>query len=130
MGQEWNSGSGACFTSSASYPLPVTIISYSHTSLGSVEPPLCFKRPVSQHCPNVFISLRGGKTYEKFIDWMRLGRMKGEKVEVFFPRFELENYEMNNVVCRLGMTDAFEEGKADFSGIFSKQGFFSVQRHT
>lgn len=63
-------------------------------------------------------------TYEKFIDWMRLGRMKGEKVEVFFPRFELENYEMNNVVCRLGMTDAFEEGKADFSGIFSKQGFF------
>ncbi|XP_021071440.1 serpin B6-like isoform X1 [Mus pahari] len=64
-------------------------------------------------------------TYEKFIEWTRLDRMKGEKVEVFLPRFKLEEtYDMKDVLCRLGMTDAFEVGKADFSGISSKQGLF------
>ena len=51
--------------------------------------------------------------------------MKGEKVEVFLPWFKLEeNYDMKDVLCKLGMTDAFEEGRADFSGISSKQGLF------
>lgn len=51
--------------------------------------------------------------------------MKGEKVVVFLPRFKLEeDYDMNDVLCKLGMTDAFEEGKADFSGISSKQDLF------
>ncbi|XP_036014126.1 serine proteinase inhibitor member 6C isoform X1 [Mus musculus] len=64
-------------------------------------------------------------THEKFIEWTRLDRMKGEKVEVFLPWFKLEeNYDMKDVLCKLGMTDAFEEGRADFSGISSKQGLF------
>lgn len=51
--------------------------------------------------------------------------MKGEKVMVFLPRFKLEeNYDMKDVLCRLGMTDAFEQGMADFSGIASKEGLF------
>ncbi|KAL6035425.1 hypothetical protein STEG23_001170 [Scotinomys teguina] len=61
-------------------------------------------------------------TYEKFIEWTRLDKMDEEEVEVFLPRFKLEeNYEMKEFLCKLGMTDAFE-GRADFSGISSKQG--------
>ncbi|XP_038189473.1 serpin B6-like [Arvicola amphibius] len=61
-------------------------------------------------------------TYEKFIEWMRLDKMQEQKVEVFLPRFTLEeNYDMENFLCKLGMTDAFED-RADFSGISSKQG--------
>ena len=48
--------------------------------------------------------------------------MDKEEVEVFLPRFKLEeNYDMKDFLCKLGMTDAFE-GRADFSGISSKQG--------
>lgn len=48
-----------------------------------------------------------------------------EEVEVFLPRFKLEeNYDMKVVLGKLGMTDAFMEGRADFSGIASKQGLF------
>ncbi|KAK7802291.1 hypothetical protein U0070_012813 [Myodes glareolus] len=61
-------------------------------------------------------------TYEKFIEWTRLDKMQEQKVEVFLPRFKLEeNYDMKDFLCKLGMTDAFES-RADFSGISSKQG--------
>ncbi|KAK7824769.1 hypothetical protein U0070_020276, partial [Myodes glareolus] len=61
-------------------------------------------------------------TYEKFTEWTRLDMMDEEEVEVFLPRFKLEeNYDMKDFLCKLGMTDAFE-GRADFSGISSKQG--------
>ncbi|XP_075826068.1 serpin B6-like isoform X4 [Microtus pennsylvanicus] len=61
-------------------------------------------------------------TYEKFIEWTRLDKMDEEEVEVFLPRFKLEeNYDMEDFLCKLGMTDAFED-RADFSGISSKQG--------
>lgn len=64
-------------------------------------------------------------TYEKFIEWTRLDKMDEEEVEVFLPRFKLEeNYDMKDVLGKLGMTDAFVEGRADFSGISSKQGLF------
>ncbi|XP_006516685.3 serine (or cysteine) proteinase inhibitor, clade B, member 6b isoform X2 [Mus musculus] len=64
-------------------------------------------------------------TYKKFIEWTRLDKMEEEEVEVFLPKFKLEeNYDMKDVLCRLGMTDAFEEGMADFSGIASKEGLF------
>ncbi|MEJ1284664.1 hypothetical protein NN561_015650 [Cricetulus griseus] len=50
--------------------------------------------------------------------------MDEEKVEVFLPQFKLEeNYDMKDVLCKLGMTDAFED-RADFSGMSSKQGLF------
>ncbi|EGW15136.1 serpin B6 isoform X2 [Cricetulus griseus] len=63
-------------------------------------------------------------TYEKFMEWTRLDKMDEEKVEVFLPRFKLEeNYDMKDVLCKLGMTDAFED-RADFSGMSSKKGLF------
>lgn len=51
--------------------------------------------------------------------------MEEKEMEVFLPRIKLEeSYDMNGVLRKLGMTDAFEEDKADFSGISSKQGLF------
>nr|XP_042134741.1 serpin B6-like [Peromyscus maniculatus bairdii] len=63
-------------------------------------------------------------TYEKFIEWTRLDKMDKEEVEVFLPRFKLEeNYDMKEFLCKLSMTDAFDY-RADFSGISSKEGLF------
>ena len=63
-------------------------------------------------------------TYEKFIEWTRLDKMDEEEVEVFLPKFKLEeNYDMKDVFCKLGMTDAYE-GRADISEMSSKQGLF------
>ncbi|KAL1764885.1 serpin B6 isoform X1, partial [Sigmodon hispidus] len=70
-------------------------------------------------------------TYEKFIEWTRLDKMDEKKVEVFLPQFKLEeNFDMKDVLCKLGMTDAFE-GRADFSGISSSKEclFLSVVVH-
>lgn len=64
-------------------------------------------------------------TYEKFMEWTRPDMMDEEEVEVFLPRFKLEeNYDMEAVLCSLGMTDAFDQGKADFSGISSGRNLF------
>ncbi|XP_031291147.2 serpin B6 isoform X1 [Camelus dromedarius] len=61
-------------------------------------------------------------TYEKFIEWTRPDMMDEEEVEVFLPRFKLEeNYDMEGVLRTLGMTDAFEEASADFSGMSSRR---------
>ncbi|XP_040611718.1 serpin B6-like [Mesocricetus auratus] len=63
-------------------------------------------------------------TYEKFTEWTRPDMMDEQVLEVFLPRFKLEeNYDMNNVLSKLGMTDAFDH-RADFSGMSSKQGLF------
>lgn len=63
-------------------------------------------------------------TYEKFMEWTRLDKMDKEEVEVFLPRFKLEeNYDMKEFLCKLGMTDAFDN-RADFSGISSKENLF------
>ncbi|XP_021071593.1 serpin B6-like [Mus pahari] len=64
-------------------------------------------------------------TYEKFVEWTNLDKMNEEEVEVFLPRFKLEETcDLNDVLYKMGMTDVFEEGRADFSGISSKQGLF------
>lgn len=64
-------------------------------------------------------------TYEKFIEWTNPDMMDEEEVEVFLPRFKLEeNYDMKDVLCSLGMTDAFEAGKADFSGMSSRRDLY------
>lgn len=64
-------------------------------------------------------------TYEKFIEWTRPDMLDKEEVEVFLPRFKLEeNYDMENVLRSLGMTDAFDQGRADFSGMSSGKDLF------
>lgn len=40
------------------------------------------------------------------------------EIELSFPKFKLEEeYDLKPVLRSMGMTDAFDEGKADFSGM-------------
>ncbi|XP_054109802.2 serpin B6 isoform X2 [Callithrix jacchus] len=69
-------------------------------------------------------------THEKFVEWTRLDMMDEEEVEVFLPRFKLEeSYDMEHILRNLGMTDAFEVGKADFSGMSKTDLFLSKVVH-
>uniref|UniRef100_A0A286XDE9 Serpin domain-containing protein n=1 Tax=Cavia porcellus TaxID=10141 RepID=A0A286XDE9_CAVPO len=57
-------------------------------------------------------------TFEKLQTWTRPGQMERTEVEVFLPRFKLgENYNMVPVMQALGVVDAFQQGKADLSGM-------------
>uniref|UniRef100_A0A8C9PYL7 Serpin B6 n=2 Tax=Spermophilus dauricus TaxID=99837 RepID=A0A8C9PYL7_SPEDA len=56
------------------------------------------------------------------IEWTSPDLMDEEEVEVFLPRFKLqENYDLEEVLRSLGMTDAFDEARADFSGMSSRR---------
>uniref|UniRef100_A0A8C3SGN5 Serpin B6 n=1 Tax=Chelydra serpentina TaxID=8475 RepID=A0A8C3SGN5_CHESE len=57
-------------------------------------------------------------TYEKLIEWINPEVMNYTKVEVFLPRFKLEEaYDLKPVLKSMGMADAFESDKVDFSGM-------------
>ncbi|NXK96229.1 SPB6 protein, partial [Formicarius rufipectus] len=59
-------------------------------------------------------------TYEKLVDWINPEMMDSTEVMVSLPRFKLEEaYDLKPILSSMGMPDAFEEGKADFSGISS-----------
>uniref|UniRef100_A0A9L0S6I7 Serpin B8 n=1 Tax=Equus caballus TaxID=9796 RepID=A0A9L0S6I7_HORSE len=61
-------------------------------------------------------------TYEKFRAWTNPEKMAKDKVQVFLPRLKLEeSYDLESFLRSLGMTDAFEEAKADFSGMSTKK---------
>uniref|UniRef100_A0A8D1WCZ7 Serpin domain-containing protein n=1 Tax=Sus scrofa TaxID=9823 RepID=A0A8D1WCZ7_PIG len=64
-------------------------------------------------------------TYERFVEWTRPDMMDAEEVEVFLPRFKLEeDYDMEGVLRTLGVTDAFEAARADFSGMSSQRDLY------
>nr|XP_040139604.1 serpin B9-like [Ictidomys tridecemlineatus] len=57
-------------------------------------------------------------TFEKFIAWTKAASLQNIEVEVFLPRFKLqEDYEMKSVLQRLGMVDAFQPGQAELSAM-------------
>ncbi|XP_054893923.1 leukocyte elastase inhibitor A-like isoform X2 [Poeciliopsis prolifica] len=57
-------------------------------------------------------------TYEKFMEWTHPDKMKSRKVVVKLPRFKLEEtYDLNEVLTSMGMVDAFDQTKSDFSGM-------------
>ncbi|XP_027583684.1 serpin B6-like [Pipra filicauda] len=59
-------------------------------------------------------------TYEKLIDWISPEMMKSTKLMVSLPRFKLEeDYDLKPILSCMGMPDAFDLGKADFSGMSS-----------
>ncbi|XP_049620975.1 serpin B6-like [Suncus etruscus] len=61
-------------------------------------------------------------TYEKFKQWTRMDMMNEEDVEVLLPRFKLEeNHDLEVVLRKLGVTLAFDQAAADFSGMSPKQ---------
>ncbi|NXT84136.1 SPB9 protein, partial [Zapornia atra] len=61
-------------------------------------------------------------TYENLMLWTSSERMFETRVEVYLPRFKLEgNFNLNEVLQEMGMTDIFTESKADLSAMsFSK----------
>ncbi|XP_058234843.1 leukocyte elastase inhibitor-like isoform X2 [Hemibagrus wyckioides] len=55
-------------------------------------------------------------TYEKFTEWTRPNRMNTVMVKVSLPRFTLEEtYDMEELLISMGMVDAFDPVKCDFS---------------
>ncbi|KFP24647.1 Leukocyte elastase inhibitor A [Colius striatus] len=61
-------------------------------------------------------------TYENLILWASSEHMSETTVEVYLPRFKLEGtFNLNEVLQEMGMTDIFNESKADLSAMsFSK----------
>ncbi|XP_041488654.1 serpin B9-like [Microtus oregoni] len=57
-------------------------------------------------------------TFETLMTWTKPDFMKSIMVEVFLPKFKLqEDYDMKSVFQHLGMVDVFQGGKADLSGM-------------
>ncbi|XP_036597905.1 serpin B6-like [Trichosurus vulpecula] len=60
-------------------------------------------------------------TYETFITWTKpevLELMEILSKRLFIPKIKIEvSYDMVHILCSLGMSDAFLEDKADFSGL-------------
>ncbi|XP_031588566.1 leukocyte elastase inhibitor-like isoform X1 [Oreochromis aureus] len=57
-------------------------------------------------------------TFEKFVEWTNPNMMDDIEVTVGLPRFKLEeNYDMKAVLVSMGMVDAFDMTKSDFSGM-------------
>ncbi|XP_039512223.1 serpin peptidase inhibitor, clade B (ovalbumin), member 1, like 3 isoform X2 [Pimephales promelas] len=62
--------------------------------------------------------LESALTLESFTEWTRPDMMDLLEVEVSLPRFKMEEtYNMNSLLISLGMVDAFDPQKADFSGM-------------
>ncbi|XP_077365839.1 serpin peptidase inhibitor, clade B (ovalbumin), member 1, like 3 [Festucalex cinctus] len=56
--------------------------------------------------------------YNNFVEWTRADKMDEIEVRVGLPRFKMEeNYDMKNVLMSMGMVDAFDMSKSDFSGM-------------
>lgn len=51
------------------------------------------------------------------MEWTRPDMMDEVEVLVSLPRFKMEeNYDMKTVLVSMGMVDAFDQGRSDFSG--------------
>ncbi|KAM9333821.1 leukocyte elastase inhibitor-like isoform 1-T2 [Pholidichthys leucotaenia] len=59
-------------------------------------------------------------TYENFLEWTSEERMDLKEVNVTLPRFKLEETcDLKVLLCMMGMVDAFDATKSDFSGMSS-----------
>lgn len=75
---------------------------------------------------NVLFQLESELTREKLDEWTNRENMDvHSEVVVHLPKFKLEeDYEMNEALAKLGMTDVFCAGKADLSGMNGDGGLF------
>ncbi len=61
-------------------------------------------------------ALEKNLTVERLNRW--LGSVRKQKVMVTLPKFKMTaEFNLGNALKKLGMTDAFSQGKADFSGM-------------
>nr|XP_060630705.1 leukocyte elastase inhibitor-like [Anolis sagrei ordinatus] len=64
-------------------------------------------------------------TCETLADWTSQQNMMENHVEVYLPRFKLEDtFDLNITLQALGMTDVFDQSKADLSGMSPSQQLF------
>ncbi|XP_078544122.1 leukocyte elastase inhibitor-like isoform X1 [Lissotriton helveticus] len=64
-------------------------------------------------------------TKKKLEGWTRSDKMASVEVEVLLPKFRLaESYDMRETLISMGMSDAFNRGKADLSGISDKNDLY------
>uniref|UniRef100_A0A8C3XQY0 Serpin family B member 11 n=2 Tax=Chelydra serpentina TaxID=8475 RepID=A0A8C3XQY0_CHESE len=64
-------------------------------------------------------------TYEKLTHWTSLESMREREVEVYLPRFKLEDtFELNLPLKEMGMIDVFKQSKADLSGMAPSRRLF------
>uniref|UniRef100_A0A3P9LWX2 Leukocyte elastase inhibitor n=1 Tax=Oryzias latipes TaxID=8090 RepID=A0A3P9LWX2_ORYLA len=57
-------------------------------------------------------------TYDKFMEWTSPEKMPLADVDVRLPQFKMEEkYDLKKVLTRMGMVDAFDQAKCNFSGI-------------
>uniref|UniRef100_A0A3P8P4E5 Serpin B6 n=1 Tax=Astatotilapia calliptera TaxID=8154 RepID=A0A3P8P4E5_ASTCA len=55
-------------------------------------------------------------TYQNFVDWTRPD-MSPNEVDVKLPRFKMEKYDLEKILTNMGMENAFDIYKRDFSGM-------------
>ncbi|KAL2777941.1 serpin B10 [Daubentonia madagascariensis] len=57
-------------------------------------------------------------TYEKLSEWTSPDMMELYEVQLHLPKFKLEeSYDLKSTLSSMGMSDAFDQSKADFSGM-------------
>ncbi|XP_055415179.1 serpin B4-like isoform X3 [Bubalus kerabau] len=62
-------------------------------------------------------------TAEKLIAWTSTQNMRKRQVDLYLPRFKVEeSYDLMPTLRALGMVDAFRDGVADFSGMSRRRG--------
>ncbi|XP_057626294.1 plasminogen activator inhibitor 2 [Chionomys nivalis] len=63
--------------------------------------------------------------FDKFNQWMSKDTMAEDDVEVYLPQFKLEqHYELKPILRSMGMEDAFDKSKANFSGMSQRNDLF------
>ncbi|XP_006837607.1 PREDICTED: serpin B10 [Chrysochloris asiatica] len=64
-------------------------------------------------------------TYEKLNEWTSEEMMELYEVQLHLPKFKLEeSYDLKSALISLGMSDAFSQSKADFSGMSLERNLF------
>ncbi|KAE8597733.1 hypothetical protein XENTR_v10016581 [Xenopus tropicalis] len=64
-------------------------------------------------------------TYEKFLKWTNPEMMDITEMELSLPKFKLEDdYDLESFLSTMGMSDAFDQRRADFSGMSSANDLF------
>ncbi|KFQ16144.1 Serpin B10 [Leptosomus discolor] len=67
-------------------------------------------------------------TFENLSAWTSLELMEKMKMEVYLPRFTLEEkYDLKPTLITMGIQDAFSEGQADFTGMSENGDLFLSQ---
>ncbi|XP_061096083.1 leukocyte elastase inhibitor-like isoform X2 [Conger conger] len=62
-------------------------------------------------------------TYEKLIQWTQPENMDTPEVNVALPKFKMEeSYDLKDILVSMGMKDAFDVAKSDFSGMSPNNG--------